>query len=218
MSAWDRSRYIPWTRIPDVSGPDYERSKEKVYRSLNKEANQEKESLNNNNATTTSNDAPKGISQVDGFTPPEVQDPLINNKKKGLFKGVEYNTPDLLRSVAFGACIGSITGATFGFMDGMRSAGESSIIKNASNMAKGKFLLQGTSRAGATFGVFFAGFHAVKYGIRVLCDPGVWYEMAGAGAISIGALSIRPNTRASVPYAGMLVGMDAFSNYMKETS
>jgi len=77
--------------------------------------------------------------------------------------------------------------------------------------------MQGTSRAGATFGVFFGGFHALKYGIRVAADPGLVWEMVGAGALSMAAISIKPAMRANVPYAGMLIGMDAFSNYMRET-
>lgn len=209
MTSWDRSRFIPWTRISDVSGPEYDSAKERVYRTLNKEATKEKEAkaANKNGAQTQdqfqNNDA-------GGFVPPEVQQETQS-------KGVEYSTPDLIRSMAFGASIGSITGAVFGFMDGMKSAGESSILKNASNMAKTKFLLQGTTRAGATFGMFFAGFHSVKYGIRVAADPGIVWETIGAGCLSVGALAVKPAMRANIPYAGMLVGMDAFSNYMRET-
>ena len=201
MTSWERSRFIPWTHLNNVSAPEYESSKEHVYRSLNREASKEKE------ASTQ-----KGNGGADEFVPPEVL-----SKKKGLLKGVEYNTPDLLRAVAFGACIGSITGAVFGFMDGMRTAGESTILKNASNMSKGKYLMQGTSRAGATFGLFFGGFHALKYGIRVAADPGMVWEMVGAGALSMGAMVSKPAMRVNIPYAGMLIGMDAFSTYMRET-
>lgn len=210
MTSWDRSRFIPWTRIGDVSGPEYDSAKERVYRSLNKEATKEKERTEAiKNGTLQSN-------ENSGFVPPEVQ-AETERKKKGMLKGVEYSTPDLLRSVAFGASIGSITGAVFGFMDGMRSAGDSPILKKASNMAKTKFLMQGTTRAGATFGMFFAGFHSLKYGIRVAADPGMVWEMVGAGVLSIGALTSKPAMRAHIPYAGMLIGMDAFSNYMRET-
>jgi len=84
-------------------------------------------------------------------------------------------------------------------------------------MAKSKYLLQGTTRSGAMFGLFFAGFHSLKYGIRVAADPGMVWETLGAGALSVGALVVKPATRANIPYAGMLIGMDAFSNYMRET-
>mmetsp|Transcript_4228 Transcript_4228/g.6189 ORF Transcript_4228/g.6189 Transcript_4228/m.6189 type:complete len:226 (+) Transcript_4228:119-796(+) len=224
MSSWERSRYIPWSRIPDVTGTEYDSSKERVYRLLTKEANEEKARLENKQKGIEETTTVGGGSAAGGFVPPEMQVQsgsgaagTIITKKKGLLQGVEYNTPDLMRSVAFGACIGSITGAVFGFMDGMRAVQESAILKNTSNMAKSKYLLEGTTRAGATFGVFFAGFHSLKYGIRVAADPGMWWEMAGAGAVGIGAMMSRPTTRASVPYAGMLIGMDAFSNYMKET-
>lgn len=207
MTSWDRSRFLPWSRVSDVSGPEYENAKEGVYRSLNRDASREKEQLASSGRGANNNDS----QQHQDFVPPEVQ-----SQKKGHVK-VEYETADLIRSLAFGASIGSITGAVFGFMDGMRSAGESPILKKASNMAKTKYLMQGTTRAGATFGLFFAGFHGLKYGLRVVVDPGMWWEMAGAGALSVGALSVKPATRVNVPYAGMLVGMDAFSNYMRET-
>jgi hypothetical protein len=210
MSSWDRSRFLPWSRISEISGPEYESAKEGVYRSLNREAARETDLKNTSKQEQTQNQ------ENQGFIPPEVRE--AQQKQKGILsQGVDYNTADLLRSLAFGASIGSITGACFGFMDGMRAAGESPILKKASNMAKTKFLVQGTTRAGATFGMFFAGFHGLKYGLRVVADPGIWWEMAGAGVLSVGAMSSRPGMRANIPYAGMLIGMDAFSNYMKET-
>ena len=115
-----------------------------------------------------------------------------------------------------GGCIGAITGSVFGFMDGMRTAQENAIIKNASNMAKTKYLIEGTSRSGILFGAFFSGFHCLKYGIRVAADPGVVYEAIGASVVSLGVLVAKPATRPSLPYAAMLIGMDCFSIYMKE--
>jgi hypothetical protein len=47
---------------------------------------------------------------------------------------------------------GAITGSVFGFMDGLRTAGESKVLQNASNMAKGKYILQGTTRSATMFG------------------------------------------------------------------
>jgi hypothetical protein len=118
--------------------------------------------------------------------------------------------------VILGGCIGSITGSVFGFMDSMRTAQENPIIKNASNMAKSKYLIEGTSRSGILFGAFFSGFHCVKYAIRIAADPGQVYEALGASAVSMGALVVKPSTRPSLPYAAMLIGMDCFSIYMKD--
>ena len=98
----------------------------------------------------------------------------------------------------------------------MRTAQENAIIKNASNMAKTKYLIEGTSRSGILFGAFFSGFHCLKYGIRVAADPGVVYEAIGASVVSLGVLVAKPATRPSLPYAAMLIGMDCFSIYMKE--
>lgn len=245
--SWERSRYIPWSRISDVSdnGVGYESQKEKVYRSLQKEANKEKDI---SMATTTAATTQKIIGDSTTFVPPEVlAQQQLQKKKKGLFhSGIDYSTPDLVRSLAFGmfkytlllhyyifskfiifflllifcfakgGCIGAITGTVFGFMDGMRSAQENPIIKNASNMAKSKYLFEGTTRSGMIFGAFFSGFHCLKYGIRVAADPGLVYEAFGASVISLGALVVKPTTRPSIPYAAMLIGMDCFSIYMKE--
>lgn len=215
MSSWDRTRYIPWSRISQVSGgigqkageddcEKYDTQKERVFRALAREASDEKEP-----STSIS-------SNTGQFVSPEVADQQQQILKTQRLKGIEYSTPDLLRSLAFGGCIGSITGTVFGFMDGMRSAGESNILRNASNMAKAKYLFQGTTRSGATFGVFFGGFHTLKYGIRVLADPGNVAEILSAGIASLGVLMYKPSLRPSIPYAGMLIAMDSFSLYMKE--
>mmetsp|Transcript_18610 Transcript_18610/g.27913 ORF Transcript_18610/g.27913 Transcript_18610/m.27913 type:complete len:214 (-) Transcript_18610:632-1273(-) len=210
--SWERSRFIPWSRIQDVSGPDgYESQKEKVYRALAREATREKDLLEH-----SKNNASQATPNAQSFVPPEVLAQQAQ-KKKGLFNsGVDYSTPDLVRTLAFGGCIGAITGSVFGFMDGMRTAQESSIIKNTSNMAKTKYLIEGTSRSGIIFGAFFSGFHCLKYGIRIATDPGLVYEAIGASVLSLGALAAKPATRPSLPYAAMLIGMDCFSIYMKE--
>lgn len=48
--------------------------------------------------------------------------------------------------------------------------------------------MDGTTRSATLFGVFFGGFHVVKYGIHISLDPGEFTEVGLAGAISIGAL------------------------------
>ena len=204
MSSWDRVRFVPWTRIEDVSGKEYEDEKERVFRSLQREATKQVQEEKDGGAKN--NDSL--------FIPPELME---QKRKQELKNTLEFSTPDLVRSIAFGSCIGSITGAVFGFMDGMRSASESSVLKNASNTAKSKYLLQGTTRAGAMFGVFFGGFHAMKYGIRVAAnEPGDVAEIACASVSSLGIMMIKPVTRASIPYAAMLIAMDSVSIYLKE--
>ena len=101
-------------------------------------------------------------------------------------------------------------------MDGMKTESENKMLKNASNMAKTKYLMQGTTRTGMTFGLFFGGFHYLKYGIRVAADPGQAAEICAAGVLSVRAMMVKPVTRASIPYAGMLIAMDSFSIYMRD--
>lgn len=221
--SWERSRYIPWSRLDEVSASDgssFESQKERVFRSLQREASKEKDLLEKSkdrqNIANSIILKDGGTSSSDTFVPPEVL-AQQSQKKKGLFhSGVDYSTPDLVRTIAFGGCIGAITGTVFGFMDSMRTAQENTILKNASNMAKSKYLLEGTTRSGLIFGAFFSGFQTVKYAIRVVADPGLVAEAAGATAVSLGALMVKPATRPSIPYAAMLIGMDCFSIYMKQ--
>jgi hypothetical protein len=197
MSSWDRSRHIPWSRIPQ-DGSDLGTKKERIFRDLNREADQQQKANNTVQATPS----------ADGSTASERQQ-ITNNK-------VTFRWPDLFKSAAFGGCIGSITGTVFGFMDGMRTAGQSDVLKNASNMAKGRYLLQGTTRSATLFGVFFGGFHVLKYGLRVAVDPGEWSEIGLAGVVSMGALMSKPAFRPSMPYASMLIIMDGVHIVMRE--
>jgi hypothetical protein len=187
MSSWERSRYIPWDRIPKGNNIDVDSAKERVFRELQRD-NIEEELLTQD--TSASISSPK----------------------------ITYSNMQLLRQVAFGLSIGGITGVVFGFMDSMRQVGESSVLSNASNSAKAKYLFQGTTRSSLLFGGFFGGFQALKYGIRVAANPGEVSEIVGAGAVSMGALFSQPAYRASVPYCGMLILMDAVQLFMRKTS
>jgi hypothetical protein len=179
-------------------GSDLGTKKERILRDLNREADQQEKANNTVQATPS----------ADGSTATERQD--ITNSK------IKFRWPDLFKSAAFGGCIGAITGTTFGFMDGMRTAGQSDVLKNASNMAKGRYLLQGTTRSATLFGVFFGGFHVLKYGLRVAVDPGEWAEIGMAGVVSMGALMSKPAFRPSMPYASMLIIMDGVHIVMRE--
>ena len=96
-------------------------------------------------------------------------------------------------------------------------AQESTVLKNASDMAKGRFILQGVTRNATLFGMFFGGFHVMKYGLRVTSNDklGTYSEIAIAGPIALAVLSYKPAWRAAMPYGVMLVGMDAVNHAMK---
>jgi len=130
--------------------------------------------------------------------------------------GRPYQTSDLLRNLAFGATIGSITGMCFGFMDSIRSAQSSPLLKSASRDAQGKFIFQGTYRSGFFYGGFFGIFHTIKYGVRTVIDPGDFGEIGTASVLTLGGMFAKREWRASLPYAVMLVGMDGFHIFMRE--
>lgn len=133
MSSWDRSRSIPWSLIrQDASDPDA--YKEQVFKTLQKQMMEQ------------SHESEGGV---------DLQQQEVSN-------GVAYSTENLLKMTAFGGTIGAITGAVFGFMDSMRTAGESAVLQKASRQAQFRYIVQGTTRSATIFGGFFSGFHVVS--------------------------------------------------------
>ncbi|KAL7528275.1 hypothetical protein ACHAWF_002503 [Thalassiosira exigua] len=234
MSSWDRSRSIPWSRAipvapatPDGEREDVDLMKERVWRDLSREAaNERREADSEREGRKKAQQDPSSDVQLSGsdgtqqWQSPEagaVKSTTIEEEPNFLgFVGRPYQTSDLLRNLAFGATIGSITGMCFGFMDSIRAAQGSALLKSASRSAQGKFVFQGTYRSGMFFGAYFGGFHTVKYAARVLADPGDAGEIALGSAVALGGLMARREWRASLPYAVMLVGMDAFHIFMRE--
>lgn len=217
MSSWDRSRRIPWTKIQQGynNNNNNEESPEKYRERIQEEIRRdvataaEEQASKNSTAQSINNLASSDV--VDGST----NEDDVSWKKK-IFRGKTYATSDLLRQFAFGGCVGTLTGATFGFMDSIKQAQESSILKRASNSAKGRFMLQGTTRSAFIFGSFFGSFQVAKYGMRVISDPGPFTEIGVAGIFSLSLLAIKPATRPSIPYGAMLIVMDTVSTYMRE--
>lgn len=237
MSSWDRSRNLPWSRAihvppadPEMGAEDIELKKERVWRELSREAaNEQKDIDAKKNGTyvdqqQVSNESSgidsNGISttvvgdtQQQTSTQQQQQQPEVNFLG---YVGRPYQTSDLLRNTAFGTTIGSITGMCFGFMDSIRGAQSSELLKSASRSAQGKFIFQGTYRSGMFFGGFFGVFHTIKYGTRVLVDPGDLGEICLASLAVCGGVFARREWRASLPYAVMLIGMDSFHCFMRE--
>lgn len=220
MSSWERSRYIPWDRIPlpdtRVRQPGeepplpLEDERERIIRKL------QRESIDNVTAAGSSDEAPtnpnvNGSAAVSSVTGTTTLTKIDENK-------VVYAHMDLLRQAAFGGCIGTITGSVFGFMDGMRNAGELPILQKASNMAKGRYILQGTTRSATLFGTFFGAYHIVRYAVRVAFNPGEYGEIGLASPVALGALWAYPPTRHALPYGAMLIVMDSVNLYMRKPS
>mmetsp|Transcript_21652 Transcript_21652/g.45549 ORF Transcript_21652/g.45549 Transcript_21652/m.45549 type:complete len:237 (-) Transcript_21652:257-967(-) len=236
MSSWDRTRSIPWSRAlpvapasPSAEREDVDLNRERVFRDLAREATKEKDDpeksrTSADSSTSSSSDgessSSNGFRSDSGITKQSQEQISTINKLELNFLGYvgrPYQFSDLLRNTAFGATIGSITGMCFGFMDSLRSAQTSTLLKNASNSAKGKFIFQGTYRSGMFFGGFFGAFHTVKYGVRVLVDPGDVGEIGLGSVVGLGAVFAKREWRASLPYAVMLVGMDTFHVFMRDS-
>jgi hypothetical protein len=224
MSGWERSRFIPWDKIPTRTGLEFnlEHSKERIYRQLQKEAIEKQQlKLQHNNS---SNDTVRTSSTLDTTDSSLIStnNNDINNTTGNSKTGkniLPYSHMDLLRQIGFGATLGSITGSLFGFMDSMRAVQEHNTIKNASTSAKIKYLVQGTTRSGILFATFFSCYQSIKYGSRILLNcPGDVVEISIATPISLSLLYSQPLYRPATSYACMLIGMDCFSIYMRRTS
>eukprot|EP00586_Coscinodiscus_wailesii_P019317 CAMPEP_0172498694 /NCGR_PEP_ID=MMETSP1066-20121228/116021_1 /TAXON_ID=671091 /ORGANISM="Coscinodiscus wailesii, Strain CCMP2513" /LENGTH=214 /DNA_ID=CAMNT_0013272079 /DNA_START=46 /DNA_END=690 /DNA_ORIENTATION=- len=211
MSSWDRSRRIPWTHIDQtIEAKDVENSREKIYRRIQRERHQ----LEKRDKVTMPTKDSDGVGTAAAIN----SDGLLLVPTPALVRiRRDYSTWDLVKRTGFGVCLGSITGGVFGFMDSMRQAGDSTVLKKASTGAKAKFLFQGTTRSGMLFGSFFGGFHALKYGVELVADPGEYTQIAIAGAVSMGALVAKPALRSSLPYAGMLIAMETFNVVMRDS-
>ena len=225
MSSWERSRYIPWDRIPlpdtrvrqpgEAPPLPLEDERERIIRKLHREA------IDNNAVAAVSestNSSEEG--RIDSNT--NISDDLssatssVTPAIKIDESKVIYSHMDLLRQAAFGGCIGTITGSVFGFMDGMRNAGELPILQKASNMAKGRYILQGTTRSATLFGTFFGAYHIFRYAVRVAFNPGEFGEIGMASPVALGTLWAYPPTRHAVPYGAMLIVMDSVNLYMRK--
>ena len=211
MSSWERARFIPWSKLPQ-DPTNLSDQKERIIRDLQREADrQEKAQISEQRRLKELTSAPDGTElSLTG----ETASPSTTSTTQ---LGIPFRWGELFKNLAFGGCIGSITGAVFGFMDGMRLAGQNDVLKNSSNAAKGKFLMEGTTRSATQFGAFFGGFQCIKYGVRVAFDdPGDFSEIGTAAAVSMGGLMSKPNFRPMLPYASMLIMMDSFHIVMRE--
>lgn len=227
MSSWERARYIPWDRIPTKRGCvsnefDLDGAKERIFREIQKEAieyeneqklNQQQEQMNDDSNTTT-------LSSGNDYNIRNgTESKLFNSTNSNKKIIIPYSNMDLARQAAFGITLGSITGSLFGFMDSMKSLNESKLLQKTSNSVKFKYLIQGTTRSGLLFGLFFSSYQMLKYGIRITFnDPGDITEIVGASTLSITPLYYYPIYRPALPYSFMLIGMDCFSLYMRKTS
>lgn len=215
MSSWERARHIPWSKLPQ-DPTNLTDQKERIIRQIQRDADRKEkvQIAEQRRLKELASSASASASDNGEFS--SSKEMTLSPASSVAQTNIPFRWGEVFKNLAFGGCIGSITGAVFGFMDGMRMAGQSDVLKNSSNAAKGKFLMEGTTRSATIFGAFFGGFHCLKYGVRVALDPGDYSEIGLAAAISMGGLVSRPNFRPAVPYATMLIFMDSFHLVMRD--
>lgn len=80
----------------------------------------------------------------------------------------------------------------------------------------GQNVISSSGFSDSFFGICFLWRYQVKYGIRVAADPGNTAEIGLASVITMGGMLAKPALRPSMPYAGMLITMDAVSIFLRE--
>ena len=122
-----------------------------------------------------------------------------------------FDWSSLFRNALFGCCVGSITGASLGFMDGMRQVQTSPSLKVLSGKARVKHTLKCSTTSGIAFCAFFGAFHVGKYAMRTAFDSSDFTQITVSSIMSLGALGYKPSNRSLLPYGVALVAMDTFN-------
>ena len=107
MSSWDRSRRIPWSQIQQGNNEEsVDRYRERIQEQIRREkAIAAEEATKKEEARKNSNGDNGNVVHST-----KEDDENISWKKK-IFSGKTYTNMDLFRQSAFGACVGTLTGA-----------------------------------------------------------------------------------------------------------
>jgi hypothetical protein len=113
------------------------------------------------------------------------------------------DTKLVLKRAAFGLVCGSLTGACFGFVDVLRDAK----AMTQSPKVASKRIMQYTAK----FGGFFASYHCFRKVLKLYVPQPPEMNVMSAAVLSIIPLVAVPSLRPMVPYAIMLIGLDALN-------
>ena len=126
--------------------------------------------------------------------------PIVNEiDDRDFYKDIS----SISRRAAFGLVSGSLTGACFGFVDVLRDS--KAMTKNPKVATKK--VLQFTAK----FGCFFAGYHGTRKVLKLYYPQAPEMNVFTAASICVSPLIIIPSLRPMIPYAIMMVGLDALN-------
>ena len=118
-------------------------------------------------------------------------------------RNVMNDVKGIAKRVAFGGVCGSITGATFGFVDVLR---DSKAMSQNPRVATAR-IMQYTGK----FGGFFASYHGLRKVLKLYYPQSAEMNVLMATGISVVPLIVMPSLRPMIPYAIMLIGLDAIN-------
>eukprot|EP01041_Mallomonas_annulata_P005204 gene5204-10418_t len=113
------------------------------------------------------------------------------------------DSQSILKRVAFGAVCGSLTGATFGFVDILRDA---KALAAKKSVATAKVI-----RYTYLFGGFFGGYHGIRKTLKIYNPQPAEINLITATFLSIAPLTFFPTLRPLIPYGVMLIALDAIN-------
>lgn len=127
-----------------------------------------------------------------------------------------FSMESMKNRLAFGAVIGSVTGASFGVVDAVKGIAEGSAFghKLSTNRAKYTFGATMVAQSGLLFGCWYSTYFSCKYGIELLRKQDDFGNALGGGIIATIPLAVIPSLRRHITYGVLLIGMDVISNEM----
>ena len=129
-----------------------------------------------------------------------------------------FSIESMKNRLAFGAVIGTVTGASFGVVDAVKGIAEGSAFGHKLNTSRAKYTFGATmvAQSGLLFGCWYSTYFACKYGIELIRKQDDFANALGGGFIASVPLAVFPSLRRNITYGALLVGMDIVSNEMNK--
>ena len=107
------------------------------------------------------------------------------------------------RRALFGLLVGSLTGASFSAIN---------VVRDSNAMRQKTSVLTNTIlQHGLKFGGFFASYHGIRKALKLYVDQPAEMNVSTAAVATMFPLVVVPSLRPMVPYAIMMIGLDAIN-------